>query len=81
MLQGLEGAEERSELPAHLEVLNGDFLSTAHRAHRFGAQRRERAIDDPFDGRQRGTFRVERGVGIDSDAGEIRYPRRACDPA
>ncbi len=58
-------------MPAHLEVFHGDFLSTAHDPHRFGAQRRDRAIDDPFDGRQRGAFRVERGAGIDPDAGEL----------
>ena len=68
MLQGLEGAEQRAELPPHLEVLDGDFLSAAHRAHRLCAERGERAIDDTFDGWQRGALIVERGVGSDSDA-------------
>ena len=71
MLQGLEGAEERAELPAHLEVFHGDFLRAAHDPYRFGAQCGERAINDPFDGRQRGAVGVERGAGIDPDVREL----------
>ena len=67
MLQHLEIADRHAELLALLQIVDGDLVHRAHRADRFGGERRDAGIDDLLDQRIGIAGLADDGVGADLD--------------
>ena len=68
MLQHLEIADRHAELLALLEVVDRDLVHRAHRADRFGGERRDAGIDHALDQRIGIAGLADHGVRADLDA-------------
>jgi hypothetical protein len=73
MLQHLEIADRYAELLALLQVVDCELVHGAHRADRFGGERRDRDIGHLLDQRERVAGLADHGVGADLDIGERHF--------